>query len=90
VNDNPGIGLPASGTGNIASFTAVNTGSTPVTATITATPVATGFAYIPNYYDGGVSVISTVNNMVETTIDVVGSLVGVAVSPDGTKAYVTN
>lgn len=39
TNSNPAIGLPASGTGNIASFTAINTGSTPVTATITVTPV---------------------------------------------------
>lgn len=39
TNSNPSIGLPASGTGNIASFTAINTGSAPVTATITVTPV---------------------------------------------------
>ncbi|MGI2909701.1 hypothetical protein, partial [Tolypothrix sp. VBCCA 56010] len=38
VNDTPSIGLGASGTGNIASFTASNGGSTPVTATITVTP----------------------------------------------------
>ncbi len=39
TNSNPSIGLAASGTGNIASFTAVNTGTAPVTATITVTPV---------------------------------------------------
>ncbi len=38
TNSNPSIGLAASGTGNIPSFTAVNTGTTPVTATITVTP----------------------------------------------------
>ncbi|MBO7586085.1 MAG: fibrobacter succinogenes major paralogous domain-containing protein, partial [Bacteroidales bacterium] len=38
VNDTPGIGLAASGNGNIASFTAVNTSTAPVTATITVTP----------------------------------------------------
>jgi len=38
TNDNTSIGLGAVGTGNIASFTAVNTGSTPVIATITVTP----------------------------------------------------
>ncbi len=37
-NDTPSIGLAASGTGNIASFSAVNTGSSPVVATITVTP----------------------------------------------------
>ena len=38
VNDNPSIGLAASGTGNVPSFTATNTGGAPVTATITVTP----------------------------------------------------
>ncbi|MFN8243519.1 MAG: proprotein convertase P-domain-containing protein [Ferruginibacter sp.] len=39
TNNTPSIGLAASGTGNIASFIAQNTGGT-VTATITVTPVA--------------------------------------------------
>jgi hypothetical protein len=38
TNSTPSIGLAASGTGNIASFTAVNAGTAPVTATITVTP----------------------------------------------------
>jgi gliding motility-associated-like protein len=38
TNSNPAIGLGANGTGNI-SFTAVNTGTAPVTATVTVTPV---------------------------------------------------
>jgi gliding motility-associated-like protein len=37
TNDNPAIGLDTSGTGHI-SFTATNTGTTPLTATITMTP----------------------------------------------------
>src|ERR1019366_2247121 len=32
VNDTPGIGIAATGTGNISSFTAVNTSSSPVVA----------------------------------------------------------
>ncbi|MDX2134140.1 MAG: PKD-like domain-containing protein, partial [Saprospiraceae bacterium] len=39
TNNQPSIGLAASGSGNIASFTATNTGTTPVVATITVTPV---------------------------------------------------
>jgi hypothetical protein len=39
TNNAPGIGLAASGSGDIASFTAVNNGGAPVIATITATPV---------------------------------------------------
>ena len=38
TNDNPAIGLAASGTGDIASFRAVNSGTTVATATITVTP----------------------------------------------------
>jgi len=39
TNTLPTIGLPASGSGNINSFTAINAGISPVTATITVTPV---------------------------------------------------
>ncbi len=42
VNNTPSIGLAASGIGDIASFTAINTGNSPVTATITISPVAAG------------------------------------------------
>ncbi|PLX17336.1 MAG: hypothetical protein C0599_13860 [Salinivirgaceae bacterium] len=38
TNTNTSIGLVASGSGNILSFNAVNTGTSPVTATITVTP----------------------------------------------------
>ena len=38
TNDTPLIGLAASGTGNISSFTAINTGTSPIIATITVTP----------------------------------------------------
>ena len=40
TNTDPSIGLAANGNGDIASFTATNSGNTPVTATITATPTA--------------------------------------------------
>jgi len=35
ANDSPGIGLPANGSGDIPTFTAINTGATPIKATIT-------------------------------------------------------
>ncbi|WP_369765556.1 Ig-like domain-containing protein [Flavobacterium sp. WC2429] len=38
TNNNPSIGLGASGTGDIPSFTAINNGSSPITATINVTP----------------------------------------------------
>jgi|GEM_PF-2192927 len=96
TNNTTSIGLAASGTGNIASFQALNSGTTPVTATITATPVSTGFAYVPNYgtyplpAGNSVSVINTTTNAIAGTITVGSNPFGVAVSPDGTKVYVTN
>ncbi|NSW93265.1 MAG: SprB repeat-containing protein, partial [Bacteroidales bacterium] len=39
TNNNTSIGLAASGNGNIPSFTATNSGNSPITATITVTPV---------------------------------------------------
>lgn len=42
TNNQPSIGLSAFGTGSIPSFTALNTGTTPVVATITVTPTANG------------------------------------------------
>ena len=38
TNDQPTIGLAASGTGDIASFTAINAGTAPIVATIVVTP----------------------------------------------------
>lgn len=42
VNNNPSIGLAASGSGDITSFTAINASCTPVIATVTVTPSAAG------------------------------------------------
>jgi gliding motility-associated-like protein len=90
TNDNPAIGLAASGTGNIPSFRASNTGSTPIVATIKATPLTSGFAYISNVYSNSVSVISVAENKVIATIPVPGEPIGVCISPDGNKLYVVN
>jgi gliding motility-associated-like protein len=50
TNDYTSIGLAASGTGNIAGFTATNAGSTPITATITVIPTLNGCAGTPSSY----------------------------------------
>ncbi len=42
TNTDASIGLPATGSGNIASFNATNSGTTPVIATINTTPSANG------------------------------------------------
>jgi gliding motility-associated-like protein len=90
TNNAPEIGLAASGTGNISSFIAVNTGSTPVTADITVTPIPTGFAYITNLNDNTVSVINTTTYKIVSTIPVGKQPEGVAISKDGQTVYVTN
>ena len=90
VNDTPGIGIPVSGTGNIPSFTAVNTGSSPVVATVTVTPQRPGVAYISNSISNNVTAINTLTNTVVATIPVGSAPLGVAVSPDNTRVYIAN
>lgn len=88
TNTNTTIGLAASGQGNIPGFTAVNTGLVPVQSTITVTPVSTGFAFIPS--GDYIKVVSTESRELVKTIAVGSMPTGVAVSPDGTKAFVSN
>jgi gliding motility-associated-like protein len=47
TNSNTAIGIPASGTGDISSFTGTNLTSAPVTATITVTPTSAAPASCP-------------------------------------------
>ena len=90
TNDTPSIGLAASGSGDIAAFTAVNNTNNKITATITATPQRVGYAYIANQGDNTVSVINTVTNKVIATPEVNVTPTGVAISPDGSNIFVTN
>ncbi len=48
------------------------------------------FAYIPNIGSDNVSVINTATDTVVATISVGDEPYGVAISPDGTKVYITN
>lgn len=47
TNSLPSIGLPSSGNGNINSFTAINTGTAPITARIEITPVSNSCSGVP-------------------------------------------
>ncbi|MDW8230880.1 MAG: PKD-like domain-containing protein, partial [Saprospiraceae bacterium] len=86
-NDNPAIGLPASGVGNL-NFTAANVSGVE-TANITVEPIPpAGYAYVPNIV-GYVSVIDLATNTVVTNIPVSSEAYGVAVSPDGRRVYVS-
>ncbi|MBL7795632.1 MAG: beta-propeller fold lactonase family protein, partial [Saprospiraceae bacterium] len=89
TNDNPAIGLPASGTGDI-SFTAANV-ATVQTATITVGAQAKGgYAYVASYDDAAVLVIDLDTNTPVDTIPVGSAPFGVSVHPDGSRVYVTN
>ena len=91
TNNTTSIGLAASGSGDIASFTATNATNAPVTATVTVTPSTGGaFAYIANFVSNNVSVINLATNTVVTTIAVGSGPQGIAISPDNSKVYVTN
>ena len=75
--------LPADGSYKIKARATDNTGNV-------ETPAATKYAYIPNVYNGNVSVIDTSTDTVVTTVRVGGAPYGAAVNPSGTRAYVTN
>ncbi len=50
TNSNTAIGLAASGNGNIPGFTATNTGTSPIVATISVTPTVNGCQGTPSSY----------------------------------------
>src|SRR5690606_38780376 len=62
TNNTTSIGLAASGNGNISSFTAVNNGTSPVTATITVTPSFEGCAGTPQTFTITVNPSGQVND----------------------------
>ncbi len=63
------------------------TNSASVTVSLEIKPKC--YAYIPNSYDGTVSVIDTLTNQIATTISVGSEPKGVALSPDKTRAYIS-
>jgi len=67
-NNTTSIGLGASGTGNIPSFTATNTGTAPVTATITVTPSFEGCAGTPQTFTITVNPSGQVNDPADQTV----------------------
>ena len=74
TNDNTSIGLAASGSDNIASFTAINNSSTIQVATITVTPVANSCTGTPQTFTITVNqtpstpVVTVVNNCGTSTL----------------------
>jgi gliding motility-associated-like protein len=89
TNSNPAIGIAASGSGNIPSFTAVSPGATPITATFTVTPAPAGFIFTANFNSNTVSMVNTGNNTVTATIPVGNGPFFTAVSPNQREVYVS-
>ncbi len=62
TNSNPDIGLAASGTGNVPSFTATNITATAISATITVTPITNGCTGSPVDYTITVNPLPVINS----------------------------
>jgi len=94
TSSNTSIGIPASGTDSIASFTGLNTGSTPIIDTITVTPFTNGYAYMTDAINGNAYAVSrATNNLVDIISGVTGFWsfsTGIAVSSDGRWVYISN
>ncbi len=87
TNDNPAIGLPSSGVGDL-NFAAPSVPAAEV-ANLTVTPLAVADrAYIPNW-NGYVSVVDLSTNAVIAQIPVGAPAYGVAVDAGGSRVYVT-
>src|SRR5207245_2477208 len=68
TNSNTAIGLAASGTGNIPSFTATNAGNAPITATITVTTNANACGGSSTSFTITVNPTATVNAVANQTV----------------------
>lgn len=68
TNSNTNIGLAASGNGPIPAFTATNSTTSPISATITVTPTANGCTGTPTTYTITVNPAPTVNPIANQTI----------------------
>ena len=91
-NDNPAIGLPSRGAGNITSFKAVNTSTSPLHATIKTSVSAQGIAYIGNITARTISLIDIASNMVVETVQLPSYSfpTSITVSPDGSRLFIDN
>ncbi|MFZ1783605.1 MAG: PKD-like domain-containing protein [Ferruginibacter sp.] len=92
TNSDPSIGLVASGTGNIASFTATNPGALPLTATITVTPSTPlgSIAYINRILSANVAVVNTSSNAIIGSAGLACQPFGTAFNPARDRLYVSH
>ena len=67
VNDTPSIGLPASGSGNIPSFVGTNSGTVPLVANITVTPISNACSGLPASFSITIQPTPTLSNALSST-----------------------
>ena len=89
VNDNTGIGLAASGTGPVPSFTSGNSTATPQVATVTVTPVNNGCSGLPQSFTITVNPTPVVNVISNLTYCKNGAASAIAFSSPTTGGTVT-
>lgn len=89
-NNNVSMGLAANGRGKIEPFMAINTGSVPVSATLTVRPKSVPIAVLPNKFSDNVSIINTDIFKLEANVPAGDFAQGIAIHPNGKKAYAIN
>jgi len=91
TNSNPEIGLAATGIDSLPTFRPLISGNTPVTATITVTPVWAGMAYMLDKTTNQVRIFNTVTNAIDTSVATLGGYpFSECLSPDYKYLYVLN
>jgi len=87
TNSDPSIGLAASGSGNTPLFNATNTGSTPITATITVTPSLAGCSGPPSTYTITINPTPAAPTAANITICPEDTATLIATAPGGTYSW---
>ena len=85
TNTNAAIGIATSGSGNITGYTASNTTSLAITATITVTPVVNGCQGAPQDFTIIINPTPTVNVVANQTLCAGGSTSAISFSGTGTS-----
>ena len=91
TSSNPEIGLAATGIDSLPAFRALISGNTPVTTTITVTPVWAGMVYMLDKVKNQVRIFNTVTNALDTSVATLGGTPNSGcLSPDYKYLYVLN
>lgn len=85
TNSNPAIGLPSSGTGNIPSFTSVNSSSSNISGLIIITPTLNGCTGTPRSFTITIKPLPVLNVSPSAAIICSGS--SVSLSANGAQSY---